>query len=653
MKFLPFFAVLFAFAYQAQAVNYYLKANGSDANTGLSVAQAWKNPAKINALDLNPGDSVLFKAGDTFNGVIYLETEDDGLPASPVHFGTYGGTARADLVVGDSDGFRVIDAGGISIANINFVGNGLTSPVGLSGVTFFNNSAVQGTKIAYIFIKNISVSGFRGTGLAFWGFSEGSGWKDVTILNSEFFHNGEAGILTNGSVILGPNDSVLDYAHKNFRISYCKVNNNDGIPTVTDRHTGNGIVMRKIAKLVVDHCEAGYNGGSNPYLYNGPSGIWTTQCRDVLFEFNEAHHNQTRGNTDGGGFDFDGGTCNGLMQYNYSHDNDGGGFLIAQFGTATRMDTTVFRYNVTQNDGRKNNYGGITLWSQDQNNGGVDHCYIYNNIVYIKQSPAPWGYNPAVFMASPFLFKTYFMNNVFYSEIGQISNTVYRPGVNFLGNIYLAPRGVTRNFSMAGRNFVRLDSMQANNQERWNGVNYGIFTDTSFVLSSLKMPGFGNAPTINNPDSLSAVLGRYYKIGAGSPLIDAGFDTRLIGMPSIATHDFFGVPMNPFLGSAPNIGIDESSPVVGITDVAKSKAQTIEVLQQGNEILVNYISDFNQNALLQLIDASGKILIQKPVYLTTTKNQLTIALGELPQSFVVVRLITARGTTPTAKLILN
>ena len=51
------------------------------------------------------------------------------------------------------------------------------------------------------------------------------------------------------------------------------------------------------------------------------------------------------------------------MQYNYSHDNDGPGYLLLHSSAgARRAGNNIVRYNISQNDARKNDYGAI-YWS--------------------------------------------------------------------------------------------------------------------------------------------------------------------------------------------------------------------------------------------------------------------------------------------------
>jgi hypothetical protein len=83
-----------------------------------------------------------------------------------------------------------------------------------------------------------------------------------------------------------------------------------------------------------------------------------------VIQYNEAYG--TKGQRDGEGFDSDWNSKNTLIQYNYSHDNDGGFLLICNEGRRDPAENagntgTIARYNISQNDRTR----GITLtgWS--------------------------------------------------------------------------------------------------------------------------------------------------------------------------------------------------------------------------------------------------------------------------------------------------
>ncbi len=75
----------------ANATNYYLSSSsGSDLNDGKTVVTAYQSITKLKTVlpSLQPGDSVLFKCGDTFPGQLVLSKS--GNAAKNIYFGAYG-----------------------------------------------------------------------------------------------------------------------------------------------------------------------------------------------------------------------------------------------------------------------------------------------------------------------------------------------------------------------------------------------------------------------------------------------------------------------------------------------------------------------------------------------------------------------------------
>lgn len=106
----------------AFAESYYLGANGSTGYTSIE---------SLNSIDFEPGDSILFEAGKTFEGKLILEAHDRGTPDQPVVISTYGDTRATLKSIGEGS-ISVADAGGIETTNLNFEGahgdsgNGIT-----------------------------------------------------------------------------------------------------------------------------------------------------------------------------------------------------------------------------------------------------------------------------------------------------------------------------------------------------------------------------------------------------------------------------------------------------------------------------------------------------------------------------------------------
>src|SRR5665647_54836 len=82
------------FGLTANATNYYFSVTGNDTNNGTSTSTPWQTISKFNSVfsSRSPGDSLLFKRGDTFYGSLTISSS--GSSGSPITIGAYGTGAR-------------------------------------------------------------------------------------------------------------------------------------------------------------------------------------------------------------------------------------------------------------------------------------------------------------------------------------------------------------------------------------------------------------------------------------------------------------------------------------------------------------------------------------------------------------------------------
>ncbi|HTP06791.1 MAG TPA: hypothetical protein VMP08_00970 [Anaerolineae bacterium] len=87
----------FLFPQPVRAANttYYVSTSGNDANNGLSTGTPFKTIAKVNSLNLQQGDQVLFKCGDVWRGEMLMITKS-GAAGNPITFGSYPDSACAN-----------------------------------------------------------------------------------------------------------------------------------------------------------------------------------------------------------------------------------------------------------------------------------------------------------------------------------------------------------------------------------------------------------------------------------------------------------------------------------------------------------------------------------------------------------------------------
>lgn len=96
----------------AHGANKYVSVSGNDSNNG-SITAPYKTVAKVNTIfnTLNPGDSVLFKRGETFYGT--LSISKSGTASQPIVIGAYG------------EGSKPILTGMVTLDTWTLVGNGI------------------------------------------------------------------------------------------------------------------------------------------------------------------------------------------------------------------------------------------------------------------------------------------------------------------------------------------------------------------------------------------------------------------------------------------------------------------------------------------------------------------------------------------------
>ena len=280
---------------------------------------------------------------------------------------------------------------------------------------------------------------------------------------------------------------------------------------------------------IVERCVARNNGALCPCRAGGPVGIWATNANNVTIQFCESHHNRTSAQSlDGGGFDLDGGVTNSLLQYNYSHDNDGAGYLVYQYPNAphTFRGNTV-RYNISQDDGRKHHYGGIFV------GGDVRDCVIYNNTVFVR--PAP-GATPCALIAAGRNMR--YCNNLLVTA-GGVPLLEGSGGQEILlrGNAYWSS-GDAFKITWNGKAYDSLKAFQTATGRETKTPNGGAAMGLE-ADPLLTRPGGGG--TLDDADKLKTLDA--YRLRPGSPLINAGVHLPIYLGVRVGQQDFYGISL--------------------------------------------------------------------------------------------------------------
>lgn len=404
--------LVFALGSLANAATYFVDSqSGNDAQSGTSQTQAWKTLERVNAHVFQAGDQLLFKAGSRFTGQLRPQGSGklDGEKIVPITIGKYGDGPKPRL---DGEG-RFLDT--LVLRNVEFwevndleiTNLGTNRAPGRTGVRIVSDGF---GKMRHIHLRNLYVHDVNGDlrkeqeGCGIYFESRGrnqSHFDDLRIENCHVVRTDRNGICQRGG---GGARSVGVVIRGN----------------LLEDIGGDGIKIWGSNGALVEH---NVIRGGRMRCDDYAAGIWPFDSDDTLIQFNEV--SGMKGTKDGQGFDSDYRCRRSVFQYNYSHDNEGGFFLICAPGNSYNEDT-IIRYNISQNDGL--NSARVFHFS------GAKNTKIYNNTIYVgaKQNLPlvlfdEWDNGHAR--------DTYFYNNIFYVagrvtyNFGKSQNTVFENNV--------------------------------------------------------------------------------------------------------------------------------------------------------------------------------------------------------------------------------
>ena len=601
------------FYFPAFATDYYLSSTGNDNNAG-TMSLPWKTIAKLNTRSFRAGDKILLSGGSTFFGNLTLGSDDSGSATNPITIGSFG-QGRATINGGEGCCIFIYNTSGIIVKDLILSGNwdAVTQKGNTTAGLSIYIDLPNNTKLNYIKCENLEVKGFKtaGIGIGSWPTDASfSGFHDVVVNNCEVHDNGDNGISSYG--YWNPASGL--FSHRNIKITYCKAYNNRGI-TDKGNNSGSGIILSGVDGGLIERCVAYNNGELNNFSGGGPVGIWAWEATNVTIQYNESYSNNSK-TLDGGGFDLDGGVSNSALQYNYSHDNKGPGYLVYQFSGARKLNNNVVRYNISENDG----YGLFI-------GGGSD---VTNNLIY---------------------------NNTFFSNIGKpgfigwgigVGNKVYNNIFCTSGELFRINAQPTGNITMLGNNYWRLGApffgtyheisynslssfRAATGQEKHNGNDMGFHLDPMFNNP-------GNGPTLNDADLLPSLTN--YSLKQGSPLIDAGMHlTNLFGI-QMGPRDFNGnsIPQNKY-----DIGANEYLIVTSLGHNAKNLGLQIYPNPSTKGEFYIHLNQPLNSANVEIFDSRGLLIANHLV--VVSNEELAISTSGWKKGLYLIKVLNGNNST--------
>ena len=388
---------------------YYIDSqSGNDQADGLTPETAWKSLSKVGQLRLDAGDQVLLKAGCVWNGEKLTINEAKGSDDAKVVIGKYG---EGELPILNGQGgnweysrkeelatVHVFNSSDIIIENLEVTnydaeaanyGSGIIpeSDKLLSAIVVEGRDAGQ---LKNITVRNNVVHDVNGrmTG----GTSKSAGGIIFYVNGTDFTNPDNKTWFDNISIV---GNEVYDVCHEAIYMQSLwgkrpLVAEGDGEWAGWDNvyiahnyihHTaGDGIVIINTKNALAEYnlvdgvANEDYSSSGNP----AHAGLWCWDANNVVMQYNEVCN--TESTKDGMAFDFDYGVQNSIYQYNYTHNNKGGFFMVCPSPWGATVNC-VARYNVSVNDGgfdgtRIMRFGG-------QNSYGIQ---VYNNTIYWADS---------------------------------------------------------------------------------------------------------------------------------------------------------------------------------------------------------------------------------------------------------------------------
>lgn len=443
------------------ATDYFVMASGDDTAAGTSPRTAWKSINRVNRTSFQPGDRILFQADQEFHGNLQLGSNCVGRVDAPVVITSHG-RGRAKILAGNETGILIESAGCVTISNLTVVGAGPTNNAGY-GILFDNRLEVF-RRLQNIRIEQVEVSGFGIFGILISGKS--GGFDHVRVMDCDLHDNLRGGMEIAGRL---PWDSPL-YAHSDVVVTRCRAHHNTGDPHYEKNHSGSGMVLYQVDGGLFEDCRAWANGRLCHHG-NGGVGIWSCASRRVVIQHCESFENRTSGG-DGGGFDLDGGSVDCVLQYNYSHDNDGPGLMVYTYAYASHADKgCIVRFNVSDNDSRRSRaYAG--LWVRSDGNG-IASLKVHNNTLRLGR----WS-NQAAFVDGSGV-EAEFKNNILVGCDGALPLLVEHPTdhLRFQNNLYWGD-GAPFRIQWGDQSYGSLAEWQQKAaQESLGGKLLGLFAD--------------------------------------------------------------------------------------------------------------------------------------------------------------------------------
>ena len=459
------FVGIAASAQTDDSTTYYVSSSsGDDSAAGTSPDAPWRTLAQASSHEFEPGDRILFRAGERFVGQLALGSS--GRDGRPIRIGRYGegkapvldggsasgGGYSATIMIRNQHHIEIADLELVNTINLHRSGEPSDWSFGVHVINdqggtlehfrfarliihdVFAKSLTHGSESEF---NDIVVSAIRFTTATNKPRAPPSYFRDILIEDNRISRTGRYGVLIgHGGTAAGRKDGHSRDPETGFNRDIVIRNN------WFEDLGGSAVQLGGARFALIENNDFIRSGASvvPGRMAGRGSGAWVINSRDIVAQHNRSRH--TRGYKDSYGMHVDFGNLNVLYQYNLSEDSEGG--FVEILGNNRNV---IWRYNISINDGLREKEGN-TLWLSPWSPGMIasEEIYIYHNTVFVRSGLYP-----------DFHFRAkgaHIWNNIFYaSRESMIGETMKAElsghGLELAGNLF---------FGRISRKFRELDS---------------------------------------------------------------------------------------------------------------------------------------------------------------------------------------------------
>ncbi|WP_330308182.1 MULTISPECIES: right-handed parallel beta-helix repeat-containing protein [unclassified Streptomyces] len=549
---------------EAASTTYYVDCSAAAGGTGSS-SSPFNSLTSVNALTLTAGDQVLLQRGTACSG--QLAPKATGTAAAPVVIGAYGSGDRPAINADGATNAVLLDnTPYTTVQDLELTADGDNTAY-RRGVYVYAADAgvVSGITLRRLDIHDVrgvlptTVSGnYHGTGkyanatggivIEAQGTTTPTAFANTSILDNEIHSVDREGIYTWSNWCKRTQLAAFwqdSLCFADWKASTGLVVRGNDLRDIG----GDGIVAKGQDGALVEHNQV---TGFNERAGSVNIGIWTANSDNGLFQYNEVSGGNTT--SDGQSYDVDHSTKGTVFQYNLSHDNDGGFFLLCPYDTP--VADFVIRDNISINDRTRT----FQVCS-----GQIDNGQIYNNTISVGSGLSPVFLTESTSAALDLAFTD---NLVRKTGSGSVSWNFSDSHVTFDHNAFYgvtAPTGATNTVTTA-------PGLVAPGTRDPHG--YRLITGYGTLGTGAVVSGNGGLDYYGNTVSATAApnIGAYNGAGTTTPVLTDLFDTLSSSWTVTGTASATADPSGDLGNSAKITGTSALTRAVGGTTTRRVSA---------------------------------------------------------------------------------